>query len=76
MDCAVVTTINPRRAPMSADLVIVIAYHSIQYDAIVVNVSCSQAIDTLDCLRSVPFDTLNAAINTTYVLASNCTIAP
>lgn len=36
------------------------------YDSLVKNASCSNATDTLDCLRQVPFATLNKLINTTY----------
>ena len=42
-----------------------LSYWQPKYDQIVNNVSCSDAIDTLDCLRHVPFEQLNAAINTT-----------
>jgi len=35
------------------------------YDAIVLNTNCSNAIDTLSCIRGLPFATLNAAFNTT-----------
>ncbi|KAK5132640.1 hypothetical protein LTR08_008762 [Meristemomyces frigidus] len=34
------------------------------YDGIVANASCQNATDTLDCLRQVPFATLNAMFNT------------
>jgi len=39
------------------------------YQNITANVSCADAIDTLDCLRHVPYAQLNAAINTSYVSA-------
>ncbi|EPS94652.1 hypothetical protein FOMPIDRAFT_50199 [Fomitopsis schrenkii] len=35
------------------------------YQAIVDNVGCTDALDVLACLRATPFDTLNAAVNTT-----------
>lgn len=35
------------------------------YDAIVRNTNCTTAIDTLDCIRGLPFATLNTAFNTT-----------
>ncbi|KAK5120499.1 hypothetical protein LTR85_006154 [Meristemomyces frigidus] len=35
------------------------------YDAIVANTSCQNATDTLDCLRHVPYATLNTILNTT-----------
>lgn len=35
------------------------------YQAIVDNVGCTEALDVLACLRATPFDTLNAAVNTT-----------
>ncbi|KAH9937174.1 Alpha/Beta hydrolase protein [Fomitopsis serialis] len=40
-------------------------YFEAPYQALVDNVNCTDAIDVLGCLRSVPFDTLNTAINTT-----------
>jgi len=36
----------------------------------VANTSCSLAIDTLECLRQVPFETLNALFNTTLLNAA------
>lgn len=36
------------------------------YDGLVANASCQNATDTLDCLRHVPFETLNDLLNTTY----------
>ena len=35
------------------------------YDSLVSQTNCSSAIDTLDCLRKVPYETLNAVFNTT-----------
>jgi triacylglycerol lipase len=35
------------------------------YDTIVANVSCADTLDTLQCLREVPFESLNAAVNVT-----------
>jgi triacylglycerol lipase len=35
------------------------------YDTIVANVSCASALDTLQCLRGVPYERLNAAVNVT-----------
>lgn len=35
------------------------------YDSIVKGVNCSQALNTLDCLRATPFETLNGYINGT-----------
>jgi len=35
------------------------------YDAIVRNTNCTDAINTLDCIRGLPFATLNSAFNTT-----------
>jgi len=40
-------------------------YYQPKYNAIVNATNCTQAIDTLDCLRHVPFSIINAAINTT-----------
>jgi len=40
-------------------------FYQPKYNAIVNATNCTQAIDTLDCLRHVPFSTINAAINTT-----------
>lgn len=37
------------------------------YDTIVNNTGCANAIDTLGCLRALPFNTLNNAINATAV---------
>ncbi|KAK4547273.1 hypothetical protein LTR36_000928 [Oleoguttula mirabilis] len=37
------------------------------YDVIVANSSCQNATDTLDCLRHVPFATINAIFNTTTI---------
>ncbi|KAK6346233.1 hypothetical protein TWF730_010563 [Orbilia blumenaviensis] len=36
-----------------------------RYDYIITQTGCLDATDSLDCLRSVPIETLNAAINTT-----------
>jgi acetylcholinesterase len=33
------------------------------YDAIVMQTGCSGSADTLDCLRTVPYSSLKAAIN-------------
>lgn len=35
------------------------------YDELVRIVNCSESLDTLQCLRELPFDSLNAAINST-----------
>ncbi|KZT75141.1 alpha/beta-hydrolase [Daedalea quercina L-15889] len=40
-------------------------YFDAQSQAIVDSVNCTAAFDVLGCLRDVPFDTLNTAINTT-----------
>ncbi|KAH9837051.1 Alpha/Beta hydrolase protein [Rhodofomes roseus] len=40
-------------------------HYDAPYQALVDNVGCTDSIDVLGCLRSVPFVTLNAAINTT-----------
>jgi hypothetical protein len=37
----------------------------VYYDTIVVQTNCSGASDTLDCLRTVSYDSLKAAIDTT-----------
>jgi acetylcholinesterase len=36
----------------------------VYYDGIVAHSNCSGALDTLDCLRKLPFDTFKAAIDT------------
>lgn len=41
------------------------AYQS-SYDALVSQVNCTHAKDTLQCLRELPFETLNSALNGTY----------
>ncbi|KFY47887.1 hypothetical protein V495_01758 [Pseudogymnoascus sp. VKM F-4514 (FW-929)] len=38
------------------------AYQS-QYNTLVSRVNCTQEVDTLQCLREVPFDTLNSVLN-------------
>lgn len=40
-----------------------------QYQALVDNVNCTAELDVLGCLRSLPFETLNAAVNTTNATA-------
>lgn len=40
-------------------------YYQPKYNALVNATNCTNVIDTLQCLREVPFSTLNAAINTT-----------
>ncbi|KAH9835521.1 Type-B carboxylesterase lipase family [Teratosphaeria destructans] len=40
------------------------------YDALVANVSCTDTTDTLDCLRHVPFSTLNAVLNSSTYATS------
>lgn len=39
-------------------------YFQPYYNQVVNATGCSMAVNTLDCLRSVPFETLNAAYNT------------
>ncbi|KAI0477082.1 Alpha/Beta hydrolase protein [Xylariaceae sp. FL0804] len=39
-------------------------HHADLSSAVVEDAGCSDAIDNLDCLRHVPFDTLNALVNT------------
>lgn len=41
------------------------AFYQPLYDGLVANASCQNATDTLDCLRHVPFQTLNNLLNTT-----------
>jgi len=50
------------------------AFYEPLYDALLANVSCTQAIDTLDCLRHVPFAGLNAALNNTNAGSWNPTV--
>ena len=40
------------------------------YDFVVQQVGCSTAADTLDCLRTVPYDVLSAAFSATPNLSS------
>ena len=40
-------------------------HYTPMYQALVDNVNCTEAIDVLACLRATPFDTINAAVNTT-----------
>ena len=44
-------------------------YYDATYQALVDSVNCTAAADVLACLRSVPFDALNTAINTTNATA-------
>lgn len=39
-------------------------YYQPLYDNVTKNAGCANATDTLDCLRSVPFATINALFNT------------
>lgn len=39
-------------------------YYQPYYNTIVNNTGCANAVDTLSCLRALPFTTLNAAVNT------------
>lgn len=45
--------------------------HQPRYDLLVQQANCTQAVDTLQCLRGVPFDQLNAVINTTALGGPN-----
>ena len=42
----------------------------VYYDFVVQQVGCSKAADTLDCLRTVPYDVLSAAFSATPDLSS------
>jgi len=39
-------------------------YYQPYYNTIVNSTGCANAVDTLGCLRALPFTTLNAAVNT------------
>jgi acetylcholinesterase len=41
------------------------------YDALVDNTGCSEASDTLECLRNVPVSTIQAAVNLGRSIFSN-----
>ncbi|MCJ1250311.1 hypothetical protein MMC30_007537 [Trapelia coarctata] len=45
------------------------AFYQPAYDAIVQATNCTDTMDTLQCLRSVPFAQFNAALNTTFAPA-------
>jgi len=45
------------------------AFYQPAYDAIARATNCIDTIDTLQCLRSVSFAQLNAALNTTFAAA-------
>lgn len=41
------------------------------YDSLVEEVNCSQAVDTLQCLREAPFEALNLPLNTSSTLSGS-----
>jgi carboxylesterase type B len=45
------------------------AFYQPAYDAIAQATNCTDKVNTLQCLRSVPFAQLNMALNTTFAVA-------
>jgi triacylglycerol lipase len=39
--------------------------YQLSYDTLAASVNCSNAVDSLQCLREVPFETLNSVLNST-----------